>query len=366
MRILCLRTLFAAALLLAGVLLAQTTAEAAITTFGSPLAVPATLNTSENLNYEGTNTNVPPSPEAPTGVFHTFHNGSDTALWNTALVTGTVAAPAAGQALKVMLEGCAQPAAGGPKPLTQIHFQDITPLSGGGAKVNTTSGAFDIPVCGEGGASGTTVTTYEPVNLCVSQGDYVDFNDEGGYVENIYRNGVPYKVMGAVPGSTMDSFIKGGGTNNGATMSSSERSSMEGFAKNENEELLLQVELGTGENATHFCSGGKAGLPPPPPPLAPFRVSAQTDGINARRIVSVAFYCRPSSGCTGVATVTYQGKKVGHATFSVRGNSTSHVAIRFIPKMISLLRRHHNAVTTTLSAVVGGQTYTQKLVVKIF
>lgn len=363
MRIPRLRILLAAAVLVAGVLVAQTSAQAAITTFGSPLTVPATLNTSENLNYEGTNTNVPPNPEAPNGVFHTFHNGADTALWNTALVSSSAAAPATGQALKVMLEGCAQPAGGGPKPLTQIHFQDISPLSDGGAKVNITSQAFEIPVCGEGGASGTTVSTYEPINLCLSQGDYVDFNDEGGYVENVYRNGVPYKVIGAAHGSTMDSFIKGGGTNNGATLSSSERSSMQGFASNENEELLLQVELGTGENATHICSGGTGGLPPA---LAPFRLSPQTDGINARRIVSFAVFCRASSGCTGVATVTYQGKSVGRVSFSVRGGSTSHVAVRLIPKMIKLIRKHHNAVTTTLSAVVAGQTYTQKLVVKIF
>src|SRR5271154_3464772 len=186
--------------LIAGVfaLVAPASSGAAITTFGSPLSVPATLNTAEGLDYQGTNTQVPPSPEAPNGVYHTFHFGADTALWN-----ATPSVPVTGQALKISLEGCAQASEGGPAPLTQIHFQDISPLAGGGAKVNLTSQGFEIPVCGQGGASGSTISSYEPTNLCVSQGDYVAFNDEGGYVENVYRNGVPYEVVGGVRGATM-------------------------------------------------------------------------------------------------------------------------------------------------------------------
>lgn len=338
------------------------TARAELLTFGSPLSVPATLNTSENLAYEGTNTNVPPNPEAPNGVFHTYHNGADTALWNIALASGAPAAPASGQALKVKLEGCAKPAAGGPKPLTQIHFQDISPTPEGGAKVNLTSQPFEIPICGENGAGPSTITTYEPSGLCLNQGDYIDFNDEGGYVENIYRNGVPYQVIGVNEGSKMDSFIRGGGTNNGDTMSPSYRNSMEGFATNDNEELMLQVEEGTGPNAMVGC-GGLIGKPPP---LAPFRISPQTDGINAHGVVAVAVYCRPTSGCTGAATVVYNKKVVGQAKFTVHGNATSHVSVRMTPRLIKVIRRHRDQITTTLSAVVSGQTYSQKLVVKIF
>ena len=58
---------------------------AAVTTIGSPLSAPATLNTAENLNYLGTNTDVLPIPEAPKGVVHTYHYGADTALWNAGL-----------------------------------------------------------------------------------------------------------------------------------------------------------------------------------------------------------------------------------------------------------------------------------------
>src|SRR6202035_665105 len=106
----------ASALLGAGLLAALTPsgASAAIMKFGSPLSVPATLNTTEGLGYLGTYTSVPPSPEAPNGSYHTHHWGAAAALWNVALASGSPGAPATGQAVKVSLEGCEQPAGNGP------------------------------------------------------------------------------------------------------------------------------------------------------------------------------------------------------------------------------------------------------------
>ena len=352
----------ALALLALITLLAAARSQAAITTFGSPLSAVATLNTAENLNYAGTDTQVPPNPEAPNGIFHTFHSGSDTAIWNVALKNGSPSAPENGQAVKIKLEGCAEAAPRGPAPLTQIHFQDISPLPGGGAKVNLTSQAFDIPVCGHGGASGGTITTYEPINLCMKAGDYIDFNDEGGYVENVYRNGVPYRVLGAVTGSKADSFIRGGGTNNGAVMSSSDRTSMDGFAENEHEELMLQVVFGTGPDATHICSGGTAGLPPPLPAL---RISSQKDGVNRSRITKVAIFCRLSPQCKGTATLTYKGKTIGARGFALTPNSTGHVSIRLTPKIVKLLRKRHRA-NVILTAVVEGKSFSQTIIIGIF
>ncbi len=327
--------------------------------FGSQLSSPATLNTAENLSYEGTNTQVPVSLEAPVGVFHTFHYGADTALWNTS--GGGV--PVTGQATQIKLEGCAKPSVGGPSPLTQIHFQDVSPLPGGGVHVNLTSQAFEIPVCGAGGANDSTVSTYEPINLCVSQGDYVAFNDEGGYVENVYRNGVPYEVLGSVHGATADSFIRNEGTVNGSSLLPSEVGAMEGFAVNRNEELMMQLTLATGTNATHLCAGGTAGLPPVLPPI---RVSPQTDGINHQRIVSVAVYCRVTPECKAAVTLTSGGRRVsvGQSNYSIPAGTTSHVPIQVAPSLMGQIRRHHG-VDTTLTAVVSGKTITQTVDIKI-
>jgi hypothetical protein len=353
----------AGALALMAALALPAGAGAALVTVGSPLSTPATLNTTEGLSYLGTYTEVPQSPEAPDGVFHTYHYGADTALWNTALAGGGAAMPATGQAVKVKLEGCAVAAKNGPTPLNQIHFQDLSPLPEGGAKVNISSQNFEIPVCGANGASGSTVSTYEPINLCVSQGDYVGFNDEGGYVENVYRSGVPYEVLGSSPGSKVDSFLRNGGTGNGAVMSPNDKSPNDGFSVNENEELMLQVILGTGADATHICAGGTAGLAPVLPPL---RVSPQTDGVNHSRIVSVAIYCRLTPSCAGNATLTFAGKQVvGSARFVLRPNTTSHLPIRLSPALIATIRKHHGAAVK-LTAVVGGKTIAQTINVKIY
>jgi hypothetical protein len=350
--------------LLAGLLSAAVPAagEAAFSTFGSPLAVSATLNTAVNLNYKGTDTAVLPTPETPTGSVHTYHYGADTAIWNASLASGAAAAPERGQAVKVSLEGCAEPAQGGPPPLTQIHFQSLSPLPGGGARVNLSSQPYDIPVCGKGGASGATVTTYEPVNLCVNPGDHIAFNDEGGFVEHSYQSGVPYRVFGAVRGSSSDSFIRGDGTGNGSLLSSSDTTAMDGFATNVNEELMLRVTLGTGADAAPIC-GGKKGIPPP---LAPIRVSPQTDGVNSHRIVAVAVYCRVSPECKGTATLS-TGKGLstyGSTGFKLAPNKTTHLPIRVSNKLLGLIRRNHG-VSTTLTVVVDGKSVSQKIAVKI-
>ncbi len=345
--------------------LVASTAHAAILTVGSPLSAPATLNTTENLDYQGTNTAVPPNPQYPNGIVHTAHFGADTALWNVTTAAGSAAMPAGGEAVQVELEGCAVPAPRGPAPLTQIHFQDLQPLPGGGARVNISSGAFEIPVCGAGGATPGTVSTFKPFNLCVRPGDYVGLNDEGGYVENVYRAGVPYEVLGAADGALADSFIRGNGTGNGAILSASDTTAMDGFASNPGEELLMRVQLGTGPDARYACPGGSKDAPAVLPML---RVSPQTDGVNHSRVVSVAVYCRPPAGCHGTATLTlpHAGKSaaVGKATFNLPGDKTSHLPIRVNPSLMGLIRKRHGVVTTIVLAA-GGQTFTQTVTVKI-
>ena len=360
--------LIAGALSVLLALIVPAVSRADIKTFGSPLSVPATLDTAEDLTYAGTNTAVPASPEAPNGYVHTYHYGADMALWNVGLANGTPRAPETGQALKIALEGCAVPAADGTPPLTQIHFQDLTPQPNGGAKINITSQAFDIPVCGAGGASGSTVTSYEPINLCVSAGDYVAFNNEGGFVGHSYQSGVRYRVLGQVNGSTADSFIRGGGTNNGDQMSPSDTSNMDGFAVNGNRELMMRVTLGTHGDATHICPGGEKGLPAP---LAPIRVSPQTDGVNHSRIVAVAVFCRVSP-CNGTATLTLPGEKssyggetnYGRVGFALQANKTVHLPIRVKPALVTKIRAKHG-VSVLLSAALNGKTITQRITVKI-
>jgi hypothetical protein len=319
-----------------GVVAAAPDAGAVTTTFGSALAVPATENTAENLDYSGSNVALPES------TFHVAHDGADTALWNVQLTSGSPNAPASGQITSVGLEGCAQ--SKGPAPLTQIHFQDLRPQSGGAVQVNVTSQAFEIPVCGQG-ASGSTVTTYQPTNFCVTQGDFVDFNDEGGFVPNPagpppYPSGVPYMVIGAVSGSTMDSFVRNGGVNNGATFSPGDTTYHDGFAPNSGEELMLQATLATGPDASPLCPGGTKGVstrkPPPPHPVFPTVTlpGPQLDGVNSHGIVQVAVFCHASSGpCEGALTLDARPRDgsrslwLGQSAFSLPPRRTGKVSV---------------------------------------
>jgi hypothetical protein len=325
------------------------TANGATTTFGSPLAIPATKDTAKDLNYAGSDTQLPGS------VFHNPHDGADTALWNVQMTGGgNPAAPASGQVMSVSIKGCAQ--SNGPPPLTQIHFQDLAPLPGGGVKVNVTSQAFDIPVCGQAGAGGETVSTYRPTNFCVNQGDYVDFNDEGGFVPSNttppYPSGVPYMVIGSVAGSTMDSFIRNGGEGNGAVFSPGDTTYHDGFASNADEEVLLQATLATGADATPLCPGGTQGVHSAEPP-ASHRTTPritlpgpQLDGVNSHGVVQVAIYCHAQSGaCTGRLTLSSKATRhlhsmrLGAATFSVPALHTGRVRVHLGSRAQRLVRK---------------------------
>jgi hypothetical protein len=351
-------------------------APAATMTFGSPLSAPATLNTSIDLGYTGYG--IPTILHEQAIVFHVYHDGADTALWNTSLGHGSAAAPASGQVLSVSLEGCAQPALEAPAPLTQIHFQDLVPSAGGGVQVNVTSGAFEIPVCGVGDAGRSTVTTYQPVNFCVNEGDYVDFNDEGGWNPAdplAYPSGVPYEVIGAGEGSSMNSFIAGNGTNNGATFSPEVKTDRNGFAANGGEELLLRAVLGTGPDATPLCPGGTKGEPPAG---AAVRGSAgsgwhghipsatlphQDDGMNRSGAVVVAVYCHLAVTCTGTVTLHVAGRgghslEAGKASFSVPSLHTGRAAVRLLPAARHFIRNAFGAISAqaTLAFTSGLET----------
>jgi hypothetical protein len=225
---------------------------AAISHFGSTLDARASLSTND-LDYKGIDTPY------GNGVVHTAHFGADTALWNTAIAKRQPAAPAAGQVTAVSLEGCAEPAEGGPAPLTQIHFQALSLRAGGAAQVALTSQGFDMPICGRHGASGSTVSTYRPTGLCIDRGDYVAFNDEGGFVEGFYRAGVPYRVIAPAGGSRMSSYLMPGGTGNGSIFNPSVIAPADGFASNQHRELLLRATLATGPDAIPDCRHGIRG-----------------------------------------------------------------------------------------------------------
>ena len=168
----------------------------------------------------------------------------DSAFWNVMIEGATGAMPFDGQITLIRLKGTVKPHPdpSAPPPLNEVHFQSLEPLDDGTVRVRLSSAPFLVPV----GISPNTVTEYSPENLCVKQGDFVAFNDEGGFDPMYYPNGVAFQLFGSTPSSRMARFTKHNSTNNGQILTP---------IFTAGRELLMQVVLADGPDAAFACSG---------------------------------------------------------------------------------------------------------------
>jgi hypothetical protein len=214
------RRLFPCLVALALVLAAPSVAQAYIQVYGSDLSAPANM-------VEG--------------------HGADSAFWNVSFANGgPTQAPSDGQVTSVRVKGIVLPDPTGRRhPTTMIHFQTLRPMPDGSMSVWISSGAFFVPL----GGDPEQISTYHPINMCVHKGDYLDFNDIGGN-EWWWGNysGMPFQTFSRVPGSAVDFYTKNAGTNNG--------SRWKPMLTKPAEELLMQMKLNTGPDATDICPGG--------------------------------------------------------------------------------------------------------------
>ena len=224
-----------------------------------------------------------------------------------------------------------------------------------------TSQPFEIPVCSRGGASGSTVTTYEPINLCMAKGDYIDFNDEGGYVPNVYPNGVPYRVLGE-DHRFEDRLLHQGRRHQQRSHDVQQHPLGDG-------RVLLRLRRGAdapgrvrlGPEATTSAGGGTKGIPAPLPAM---RISTQKDGVNHSRITKVAIFCRQKPQCKGTATLIYKGQRSARAATRYGGYHLARADQAHV-EVVKYLRKHHSA-HVVLTAVNEGATFTQTVTVGIF
>jgi hypothetical protein len=292
------------------VLLAAAPAAADRKLFGSTLAAPAT--------------------ESET-------HGADTAFW-----APGEPAPDDGQILEVRLKGTAV-RQGGVDPLNEVHFQSLRPLGDGSVVVQASSAPFYVPV----GGDPEQISIYHPENLCVRQGDLVDFNDEGGFAPPAYPEGVPFRVFGAVDGAATAQYTADNGTNNGTTL---HPTVVRG------EQLLMQLVLGTGEDASEPCGGPRrhpdGSLVQPQAKL--HVVTPQRAYVSSDRSVEPTLYCNSADPCAGVAKLVKHGRKIAAARFSIDGGSGDHVPMRLSRSgWRALRRRPGDAMRVKLVAKAG-------------
>lgn len=319
-------------------------AGAATVTFGSPLAVPAS-HTTDELSYQG----AEPKPGLKVN-----HDGSDTALWTVTSPGGAPTAPGTGEIVKIELEGCAERASGAP-PLTkeqrEVHFQNLREQADGSFKAESTSYPFEMPVCGEGGASSTTVSTFNPPHFCMAAGEYLDFNDSGWFSEPYYYSGVPYRVIGSVSGAKMDSYVSIDGAGTGAVFSPSVTNPMYGFASNAGDELMIRATLNTA--GSYLCPGSEPPPPaekpssgggssgggkstgkaaPPPPAKSVLKLTKQSEQVK-KGSVQVSVSCVGAAPCAGTLVLKAKSgnggaEEIGHDPLSLAGNSSKTFRVK--------------------------------------
>lgn len=166
-------------------------------------------------------------------------HGADSVFWPRRLPGHRkIKSPARGQVLLVKIKGDA--IRHGPPPNTLFHIQVLRPAGNGRVRVVSTSSNFFIPV----GGSRDQISTYRPVNMCVHKGDYVAFNDVGGYDPKHYPGGTPFRVFSSTIGATTNFFSKANGTNNGDVFKG---------VRHKGEELLMRAVIGTHRDSGKFC-----------------------------------------------------------------------------------------------------------------
>ncbi|MEA2479538.1 MAG: hypothetical protein QOJ07_1460 [Thermoleophilaceae bacterium] len=250
---------------------------------------------------------------------------ADTLFFNTQLAGAPATVPARGQITAIRLKGVAQKI-GGEDPNNEFHFQVLHPNGDGSYGVEITSQPFRLPVV----ADASTVTEFEPVNFCADSGDIVAFNDEGGFTSN-YQSGTPFQVFGPQD-AQVNWFERDNGTNNGATFEPNQRVLNDAAGKPRQtdqgkplvKELLMQMTLGTGFDATEVCPGGHLGRQ--------HKGLEITDGqrVTVRGgVAKVRSKCADNTYdyCKGTMTLSADGIALGSAPFKIAASATTNVHV---------------------------------------
>jgi hypothetical protein len=265
-------------------------------------------------------------------------HGADSAFWNVTLPGRPqgAAMPAPGEVIALRLKGTALSNRGAPRPLVQFHFQVIRPQGDGTYRVILSSNPFDVPV----DVNPDTISTYHTAGpFCVNAGDYITFNDEGGWDPNFYPSGTPFEVFTSAPASTTAFYTKDNGTNVGMTLAPSNPRAFGGAgALHQGQEVLLQSVLATRYDATPVCGGLKGrdfrGMI--------FRLTTirMRSGVGKLRLA-----CPPNTidFCAGnvVITTVQNGAPVllAQATYNLRAATATNVKIKLTRQGAALLKK---------------------------
>ena len=210
------------------------------------------------------------------------HDGSDLTVWNT---SDSAKAPQGGQVRQINIKGCAventsvpnppgQNSAG--TPVNTVDFQVLTPQADGSYVASATAPNFQLPFCSNSAnpkdpsaaVNTSTITSFQPIHMCINQGQTVSFYDIGGFIPALngsgpwYPQGVPFMILAPASGSSTASFadadVANGTYRPGETIAGRPNS---GWGAEPGQEVMLQVIEGVGGDAYGLCPGGTANEP---------------------------------------------------------------------------------------------------------
>jgi Thrombospondin type 3 repeat len=309
----------------AGLLVFAPSGQAAVMTLGSDLTKPAN---------------------------HFEAHGADSAFWMEQLNGQNAAMPFDGQVTLVRIKGSViDDVPNPPYPDPQFHVQVLHPDQNGVVTPERTSRPFRLPVTT---APSQQVNAYEPLNLCVRQGDFVDFNDIGGF-EWRYgdASGMRVNVFSrpAGAGTVTRFYSKNAGTNNGQTFndpSTPHETFDDDSGPTERRELLMQVRLATGPDATSLCPGGYSqhvfkGLELRDGP-APLRTASRTVTVRGRCDFATYGSCAGALNLKG--TVGGRVTALGSASFRVAHGATGKIELKLSDANAKAIRKARRVKAT--------------------
>jgi hypothetical protein len=103
------------------------------------------------------------------------------------------------------------------------------------------------------------------------------------------------------------------------------------------------------------------------PALPAITLRDQTDGVNSRRVVTVAAFCRGPSACTGKAKLVKGGQTIAGGAFNAAGKTTFKTPLKLKASVLRALRKakgRRMKPTLTLT-LADGQTFSRVITIKI-
>ena len=264
-------------------------------------------------------------------------NKADTLFFNVT-PANSLKSPVSGVILEVRVKGSMNPRPGGidgDNKWNVFHTQVIRDNANGTFTVDSSSQLLNFPV----GGSPDEIHAFVPSTQCVKQGEYVAFNHFGGWNGDPAQTGARYQIFKSAPSSQMYWYERDQGTNNGATFTPNRQQHTDGsliasgdpawngFATGQprGEELMMQVVVGTGFDATSLCEGGLKGFEYQGVEVRPLETKVYDDGVGRVRL-----FCSNNThgACKGSVRLEVDGVALGQSgEFTINPTDTTNINV---------------------------------------